>query len=585
MKRPELVVPAGNLEKLKTAILFGADAVYAGLKGFSLRGDHAEMNLEEIKEALRYVQKKEKRLYIAVNFFPTEKDLEPLVIDLEQLLALDIHGLIVSDVGVLQWLQQKQTSIPIHLSTQANTLNSLAVQFWQNHGTRRIILAREVSFTDIKIFREKFPDLGIELFVHGSMCISYSGRCMLSQYFTGRDANQGDCAHTCRWEYDIVEKSRPEQRFPVVEEAHGTYIFNSKDLNLLAEVPLLMSVGIDAFKIEGRMKSPYYIAMATKLYREVIDKTLAGEQFDINPYLRQLETVSHRGYTRGFFFGLPTVDDYQHQTGQYLRTYDFVGVVDEYDKKTGHMFIKVRHNIRVGDIIDIIEPGKEKIRSITIEKMWDLYKELLVESAHNGFFVSIPIHEKVKKYSILRRPIRAIVPPRVQEALVQQSKSFAAFVPAVNDSKDVVAEKSVQLARKRYFGIVKKFFVLPKLSIKPRIKYGIFTLLGLLVLVAPFLYFSATHSSKDAVFAGKFQILYPPANAKITEEKVVIQGKIKNISKVYINGNEASVKDNEFFFPFPLIQEGKNTILLSFIDAFNNKKRVWYHIYKEASLK
>ena len=300
MKKPELLAPAGNLEKLKIAVIYGADAVYLGGENFGLRAGAKNFTLEQLAEGIKFAHDREKRIYLTLNIIPHNEDLVGLPKYVAKLKELDLDALIISDPGVLKIVKNIIPEMEVHLSTQASTTNYAAVNFWYEQGVRRVILARELSLEEIKEIIEKSPpDMKIETFIHGAMCISYSGRCLLSNYMVGRDANRGDCAHSCRWRYNLMEETRSGEYFPVYEDEKGTYIFNSKDLCMIEHIPSLIEAGISVFKIEGRMKSSYYVATVVKAYRHLIDSYFSKpkEYFGAEKWLDEIKKVSYRYFT------------------------------------------------------------------------------------------------------------------------------------------------------------------------------------------------------------------------------------------------------------------------------------------------
>lgn len=357
MNKPEILAPAGNLEKLKTAILFGADAVYLGGSKLNLRAFADNFSDEELKEGIEFAHSRGKKVYVTVNVFPRNEDLEGLDEYILQLYNLNVDAIIVSDPGIIMTIREVAPNFEIHLSTQANNVNWKSALFWYKQGVKRIVLARELSIKEIKEIRSKLPsDCELEAFVHGSMCMSYSGRCVISNYMTGRDANRGQCAQPCRYKYHVVEEKRPGQYFPIVEDDKGTYLFNSKDMCLIEHIPELVESGINSFKIEGRMKSSYYVASVVKSYREALDSyfnnpkdySFKGEWMD------NLLKTSHREYYTGFYFG--DENNIVHENSNYIRDYDIVGIVRGYDKASGEAIIEQRNKIFEGDIVEVLRP-------------------------------------------------------------------------------------------------------------------------------------------------------------------------------------------------------------------------------------
>ncbi|MBU0579787.1 MAG: U32 family peptidase [Candidatus Margulisbacteria bacterium] len=412
MRIPELLIPAGNLEKLRTAVRFGADAVYIGGADFSLRTSDSGFSLEEVEIGVRFAHERGVKVYLALNIFPYDVDIEQMITYIEKTIPLGIDAVIVSDPGIIQEIQQRSLGIKIHLSTQANTTNAKAVQFWANQGVSRVVLARELNLLQIAEIKEKVPQVEIETFIHGAMCMSYSGRCLLSKYFTGRDANHGECAHPCRWKYYLTEESSPERKLEVEASEQGTYILNAKDLCMIQYIPELIKAEMDSFKIEGRMKSAYYVAMVTKIYRQAIDLFCCDpENYVLNPdWLQELENVSHRPYSTGFFFGDENNDLQQkvqnkqnEESSAYIKKYDFVGTVIDYNLQKKMILVQARNRISLGDKLDIIDPHRAEIMSIDIEQIENEKGEKLTE-AHNQYTVNINCPFEVTAYSLLRVP-------------------------------------------------------------------------------------------------------------------------------------------------------------------------------------
>ena len=372
MKRPELLAPAGNLEKLKIAIVYGADAVYLGGENFGLRAGAKNFALEQLAEGIKFAHDREKRIYLTLNIIPHNEDLVGLPEYLVKLKELGLDSVIISDPGVLKIVKNIVPEMEIHLSTQANTANYAAVNFWYEQGVRRVILARELSLEEIReIIKKSPPDMKIETFIHGAMCISYSGRCLLSNYMVSRDANRGDCAHSCRWRYYLMEETRPGEYFPIYEDKKGTYIFNSKDLCMIEHLPSLIKAGISAFKIEGRMKSSYYVATLVKAYRHLIDSYLLkpDEYFYDEKWLNEIKKVSHRYFTTGFYFSKPGSEEQRYDSSAYIKTYDFAGLILDYSTENQIATIEQKNRIFVGDEIEIFGPNDDFFIQ-KIEKMW-----------------------------------------------------------------------------------------------------------------------------------------------------------------------------------------------------------------------
>ena len=405
MKKPELLAPAGNMEKLKMALLYGADAVYLGGKAFGLRAFGGNFTNEELQEAVDFAHKLGKKIYVTVNIFPHNSDIAKLPVYLTFLNEIKVDAILVADLGVFTLAKEYAPDVELHISTQANNTNWAAVNAWAELGASRVVLAREISLEEVKEIREKCS-VELEMFVHGAMCISYSGRCLMSNYLTGRDANRGSCAQPCRWNYALVEEKRPGQYFPVLEDERGTYIFNSKDMCLLPYLPDVIASGVDSLKIEGRMKSVHYAASVVKAYREAIDSYFAApEQFEVKQeWVEELDKVSHRAYTTGFYYGRPTEKDQIYGTSSYTQTSDFVGLVLDYDEKTGFATVEQRNNMKVGQEIEIFQPHLAGYRQI-LQEMYNDEGEAIQVAPHPQQIVKIRMDRPVEPYGILRRDI------------------------------------------------------------------------------------------------------------------------------------------------------------------------------------
>lgn len=371
MTKPELLAPAGNLEKLKAAINFGADAVFLGGNKLNLRAFANNFTNEELKEGIEYAHSRGKKVYVTLNVFPHNEDLDGLEDYLKDLYELGADALIVSDPGIIMTAKEVVPNLEIHLSTQANSVNWRTCVFWHKMGVKRVILARELSLEEIKEIRRKVPKtLELEVFVHGSMCMSYSGRCLLSNYMVGRDANRGECAQPCRYKYHLVEEKREGEYYPIYEDDKGTYIMNSKDLCMIQHIPELMDTGVVSFKIEGRMKSSYYVATVCKAYREAIDeyiKNPSDYKFK-DKWLEDLDKPSHRKYYTGFYFNEPNKQ--VHESSAYVRKYDIVGTVKSFNVATNTATIEQRNKVLDGDIIEILRPVGDNIQ-IVLKDMKD----------------------------------------------------------------------------------------------------------------------------------------------------------------------------------------------------------------------
>lgn len=365
--KPELLAPAGNVEKLRIAVHYGADAVYLGGEGFSLRNLAGNFTLDELAEAVTYSHAHGVKAYLTVNSYPANHELQALHHYLHSISQIPFDAYIIADPGVIEMVREISPDRPIHLSTQANTVNWRSVSFWGNLGIKRVNMAREMSLEEMGETRDR-SSLELEAFVHGAMCISYSGRCLLSSVMSGRNANRGECTHPCRWNYALVEENRPSEYYPVIEENGGTFIFNSKDLCLLPHLPELIGAGIDSLKIEGRMKGIYYLASVVRVYRSAIDRYCHDPgSYEMDPsWMEELCKISHRGYTTGFLLGSPRDIDHQYDAS-YIRTHEFVGVVEEIGAN-GNAVIGVRNRLEVGDTVEIIS-RRSSVSAFTISEM------------------------------------------------------------------------------------------------------------------------------------------------------------------------------------------------------------------------
>ncbi|MCC5426407.1 peptidase U32 family protein [Clostridium botulinum] len=357
MKKPELLAPAGNLEKLKTAINFGADAVYLGGSRLNLRAFADNFTDDELQEGIKYAHDRGRKVHVTINVFPRNEDFNGLEEYLKKLYEFNVDAIIVSDPGIIMTARETVPNLEIHLSTQANTVNFKTINFWYKQGVKRTVLARELTLEEIKTIREKIEkDCELEAFVHGSMCMSYSGRCLLSNYMTGRDSNRGACAQPCRYKYYLMEEKREGEYFPILEDDKGTYIMNSKDMCMIEHIPELVQSGIDSFKIEGRMKSSFYVATVVKAYREAIDAYFEDpENYTFKErWMNYLKKASHRAYFTGFYFNDPNKQ--LHESSSYIRTCDIVGIVKEFNEETMEAIVEQRNKVLDGDELEILRP-------------------------------------------------------------------------------------------------------------------------------------------------------------------------------------------------------------------------------------
>ena len=405
MRRPELLVPASSLEVLKIAVIFGADAVYIGGEAFGLRAKAKNFSMEEIKEGIAFAHAHDVKVYITANILAHNDDLEGARAYFEELREIKPDALIISDPGMFMLAKEVCPEIERHVSTQANNTNYATYLFWQQLGAKRVVSARELSLAEIQEIRAHIPDdLEIETFIHGAMCISYSGRCLSSNYFTGRDANQGACTHPCRWKYAVVEESRPGEYLPVYENERGTYIFNSKDLCMIDHIPELMESGIDSFKIEGRMKTALYVATVARTYRKAIDDYKVSPELyreHLPWYLDQISNCTYRQFTTGFFFGKPSEEAQIYDSNTYLKEYTYLGIVGEPDAN-GRYRIEQRNKFSVGEKIEVMKPNGDNL-TVTVQEIFDEEGNAMESAPHPKQVLYINLGQPLDQYDILRR--------------------------------------------------------------------------------------------------------------------------------------------------------------------------------------
>lgn len=372
MNKVELLAPAGNLYKLKIALKYGADAVYIGGEAFSLRVAADNFTKEEMAEGINYAHSLGKKVYITANIIPHNRDLAQMEEYFKEIYELGADAVLISDLGAFNICRKAAPDLEIHISTQANNTNYATVQSWHEMGAARVVLAREMTLKEVREIRDNISQkCEIEAFVHGAMCVSYSGRCLLSNYMTARDSNYGACSHPCRWQYSLVEEKRPGEYMNVFENERGTFIMNSKDLCMIEHIPELIGSGISSLKIEGRVKSEYYVATIVAAYRKAIDAYYADPvNYQFNPeWLEEVKKVSHRDYYTGFFFGIPETGAQIYGTSSYIRNYDIIGIVLDYDEKTKLCKLTQRNRFFKGDEVEIIQPMKENTKmKITVLK-------------------------------------------------------------------------------------------------------------------------------------------------------------------------------------------------------------------------
>lgn len=405
MNKIELLAPAGNMEKLKMAIRYGADAVYLAGKGFGLRAYGGNFTAGEMKEAAAFVHERGRKFYVTVNIIPRNGDLEGLDTYLKFLQDIGADAALISDLGVFQLAREAAPRLPIHVSTQASAANWRTVKMWKDMGASRVVLAREVSIEEMAEIRKKV-DVELEYFVHGAMCISWSGRCLLSNFFTDgkRQSNRGECIQACRFRYSLVEETRPGQYWPIEEDEHGTYILNSKDLCLIDQIPQLIQAGASSLKIEGRMKSVYYAAAVTAAYRKAIDAYYAeGDAFRVRREWREeLEKISHRPYTTGFALGNPDHSAQAYARSQPEQPYDFVGLVLGWDPDTKIARIQQRNHFKTTETLECLSP-EEEVFPLTIGKMTNAEGMTVLSAPHPLEIVTMRTETPLLPYTILRR--------------------------------------------------------------------------------------------------------------------------------------------------------------------------------------
>ncbi|MDY6407142.1 MAG: U32 family peptidase C-terminal domain-containing protein [Pseudomonadota bacterium] len=423
VKKPELLLPAGTLDRLKTAFLYGADAVYAGMPAVSLR-NKTSFTMDEMSEGITHAHRLGKKVYLTINLFTHNQDIPKVEGFIQALNDLKLDGVIVADPGVFALMKEKCPNIPRHISTQANVCSALTTRFWQDQGASLCVLGREVSLAEIREIRSLCPDIKLEMFIHGALCISYSGRCLLSNFMTGRSANKGNCAHTCRWRYKVYEgqslspnssspyyleeETRPDQLFRIDEDSHGSYIMNSRDLCLMPRLNEILPIGLDSFKIEGRNKSEYYTAITAKAYRSAIDDWFQSpDSWTPNSYMQELMTLQSRGYTVGFLDGNAGPEAQNYDTPGSHGDWRFCGVVKAH--KLNRMVIEVKHKICIGSVLEGISPHQQQAVKIPVSEIFDSETQKNIETVSAGkckqsveIKVNSNIQEALPPLSVLR---------------------------------------------------------------------------------------------------------------------------------------------------------------------------------------
>lgn len=404
VKKPELLVPASSLEVLKTAVIFGADAVYIGGEAFGLRAKAKNFSPADMKEGIAFAHERGVKVYVTANILAHNSDLKGAEEYFTELKEIGPDALIISDPGMFTIAKRVCPEIEIHISTQANNTNYETFLFWQRMGAQRVVSARELSIHEIRQIRDNIPkELEIETFIHGAMCISYSGRCLLSNYFTGRDANHGACTHPCRWKYAVVEEKRPGEYLPVYENERGTYIFNSKDLCMIEYIPELVKAGIDSFKIEGRMKTALYVATVARTYRKAIDDYFESEEkyrANMDWYKAEISKCTYRQFTTGFFFGKPDETTQIYDSNTYINEYIYLGIVDTVTED-GLARFEQRNKFSVGEEIEFMKPDGSNVFA-KVEKMFNEKMEEIESCPHPSEVTYVKCSEVPSKYDLLR---------------------------------------------------------------------------------------------------------------------------------------------------------------------------------------
>ena len=405
MRKTELLMPAGSLEVLKTAVIYGADAVYAGGEAFGLRAKARNFTMEELKEGAAFAHRRGAKLYITANILAHNQDLEEAEGYFEELKQVEPDALIISDPGMFVLARRVLPETDIHISTQANNTNYGTYRFWHELGAKRVVSARELSLREIGEIRRRIPeDMEIESFVHGAMCISYSGRCLLSNYFTGRDANQGACTHPCRWKYAVVEETRPGEYMPVYENERGTFLFNSKDLCMIEHIPELLEAGIDSFKVEGRMKTALYVATVARAYRKAIDDFQADPalyQKNREWYKEEIGKCTNREFTTGFYFGKPGSDSQIYDSSTYVKDYTYLGTAGEKDAN-GRVRLEQKNKFSVGETIEVMKPDGRNLQA-RVQGIYNEEGESQDSAPHARQIVYVQLDAETEPWDILRR--------------------------------------------------------------------------------------------------------------------------------------------------------------------------------------
>jgi putative protease len=404
MRRPELLIPAGNLEKLRTALLYGADAVYVGVEGLSLRASSSELSIKDLSVGVSEAHSKGVKVYAAINTFARNTDLEQAKKIIPELSAIGVDALIISEPGMFRLIQNLAPHLPLHLSTQANTTNIEAVRFWHDQGVRRIVLARELNLKEIGEIAAAVPEMALEIFIHGAMCMAYSGRCYLSAFRNRRSANEGDCSQPCRWDYLLHESTRPNDPLILEEDERYSYLLSSRDLCLIEHLPQVLAAGVSSLKIEGRMKSSYYVAVVTRAYRQALDALMRKKENYIcrQKWIDELGTVSNRGYTTGFAFAEEKINETNPDI-KYVQTHEPAGMVIEYDAQRKMILFGVRNRIQTGDCLEFLLP--EENLTLAIKEITNSKGNRLPE-AHSGAEIYFLSENAIPAGTIARQKIK-----------------------------------------------------------------------------------------------------------------------------------------------------------------------------------
>ena len=405
IKKPELLSPAGDIERLKFAFAYGADAVYLGAEEYGMRAAPKNFTLEQLKQAVDIANELDKKIYLTLNTVPTNEEVASMPAFIKKVADIGVHGVIVADIGVLAMVKEAAPNMEVHLSTQAGVVNYVTANAAYKLGAKRVVLARELSFEDIITIRKNTPpDLDIECFVHGAMCMSFSGRCLLSHYLTGRDANRGECAQPCRWEWQLTEKTRPGQNYDIGENDGGTYIMNANDLCMAPYMDMLVEAGISSLKIEGRAKSFYYVSSVTAAYRKALDAYFEKPENYLCPMesLNELTKTSHRRYSTGFYFG-PENATQTTDTSSYIREWDLVAVVEK--QENGRLYCSQRGKFTLGDTLEALLPTGDTV-TFTPQELFNEEGESITTTPHAMMKFSFPCNEVIMPMSILRKPAK-----------------------------------------------------------------------------------------------------------------------------------------------------------------------------------